>query len=82
LAIYPWPGNILYDDNLVDYQNYWENFCNDRCAFFINHFQDFDKLKDVKKNKQIIIENYFHGDVHFNETGNLFIANKLIKLIN
>ena len=82
LAIYPWPGNILYNNDIDDYQNYWENFCKDKCVFFINHFQDFDALKDTKSNKQIIKENYFYGDVHFNETGNLFIANKLIKLIN
>ena len=81
LAIYPWPANILYDESINDYQNYWKNFCLSRCNFFINHFDDFKKLKKNKSKKQIINENFFYSDIHFNKNGNLFIASKLMKLI-
>ena len=82
LAIYPWPGNILYNHNFNDYQNYWKNFCIDKCDSFINHFEDFEMLKKIKSTKQIIKQNYFHGDAHFNKRGNLLIAEKLIKIID
>ena len=48
---YPSAGNILYNHNLNDYQNYWKDFCIDKCDSFINHFEDFNFFPDSSAKK-------------------------------
>ena len=83
LAIYPWPNTLIYDKSSSAYVEIWKNFCFEKCLNFINLFPVFfenqNKLNINKANK-IIKKYYLKGDMHFNYTGNLLIADKLIKI--
>ena len=81
LAIYPWPGNILYNEKINDYENYFKNFCLNRCKHFFNYFDDFKLLTKKIGKKAVIKKYYFYGDLHYNEYGNQIIANKLEKIL-
>jgi len=84
LAVYPWPAQILYDDDTgkVEIGNLWKIYCKNRCEYFINYLDDFHEMKKrINKNK-IVKLYYFKNDVHFNKIGNDFIFNKLIKIFN
>jgi len=82
IAIYPWPGHILYDNNIEAYQEYWKNYCKNKCNLFINHFEDFQNLTNISEKNDVIKKLYFYGDMHFNSKGNQVIANKLINTIS
>jgi hypothetical protein len=83
LAIYPWPNTLIYDKSSSAYVEIWKNFCFEKCLNFINLFPVFfenqNKLNINKANK-IIKKYYLKSDMHFNFTGNLLIADKLIKI--
>ncbi len=79
LAIYPWPQNLISTQNNSFYRNEWRSFCQNRCEYFIDYFDDFiNEVNDIGFEK--VYEKYFFwSDVHFNKEGNLLIANKIIK---
>jgi len=77
IAIYPWPGHILYPENIDKYESYWKNYCNNKCKYFINHFDDFDNFVLNKNKDEIVKSFYIYGDMHFNHDGNKILANKL-----
>ena len=75
LIIYPWPTQVYFGDKI--HSSYWENFANTNDIKFINLY---DAILDKKKEaKDIIMDNYIHGDIHFNKKGNIKIFNDLIK---
>ena len=80
LAIYPWPGHILYPKNIDKYINYWKNYCNYKCKYFINHFEDFEKIGLSMDRDEIVKEFYIYGDMHFNKKGNKILAERLNKV--
>ena len=84
LAVYPWPAQILYDDNTgkEKIENLWKLYCKNRCEYFINYIDDFHKIKQKTNKNQIVKLYYFKNDVHFNKFGNDFLFNKLIKIFN
>ena len=80
LAVYPWPGQILYDEEDSMHVKIWRDFCINKCKNYINLFPlFFDETKTLSK-KEIIKKFYLKNDVHFNENGNEKIFNKLIEM--
>ena len=77
LAVYPWPGQILYDKKNSKHVNIWSEFCENKCENFINLFPlFFDEISNNNR-KEIVEKYYLKNDVHFNELAHKKISNKL-----
>ena len=70
VGIYPWPAQIMFDNQDSEIVKLMSDFCKNRCEFFFNNFPDFFKEMNVKKKEEIISRYYIKGDVHFNSLGN------------
>jgi hypothetical protein len=75
IAVYPWPQQIK--ENIVESKHvlFWKEFAKEHKVKFINFFPSFmnanpDKVVDLF---------YIPGDLHFNEAGNLLIAQEFLK---
>ena len=73
LIVYPWPAQIVYGDSR--HQVYWEKFSNDNNINFINLY---DQFKGDDK-REVILNNFIYGDIHWNKNGNLKILEGLSK---
>jgi len=80
LVVYPYPGQILYDQENSKQVRIWEKFCKSKCENFIDLFPIF--FKEIKNNKRkaVVKKFYLKNDLHFNELGNKKIFNHLIGL--
>ena len=79
VAVYPWPGQLLHDQENSLQVKIWKKFCENRCSRFINYFPVFfDFLKNQSKD-QVIEKFYIPGNFHFNEDGNKLIADFFVK---
>lgn len=75
VAVYPWPGQVLYDSPDSIQVRYWKKWCSDRDVTFINCFSYLMTGKTEKEKERIIDKYYIRNDVHFNEDGHKLIAN-------
>ena len=74
VGVYPWPGQLLYDDEESLQVQIWRNFCINRCSHFYNSFPTFYSLSK-KHGSTNVIDNYFiKGDLHHNADGACLIA--------
>ena len=80
IAVYPWPGQILYDVEESRQVKIWRDFCDGKCANFYNSFPTFFGLIRSSSKRAVIENNYFHGEMHFNENGNHLIAMDFLKI--
>jgi len=80
IAVYPHPGQIIYDSKNSKQVKIWKNFCKNKCKHFINLFPSFFDEKSKLTSMQIIKKYYIKNDIHFNELGNKKIFNALKKL--
>ena len=79
VAVYPWPGQLLHDQENSLQVKIWKKFCENRCSRFINYFPVFfDFLKNQRK-EQVIEKFYIPGNFHFSEDGNKLIADFFVK---
>ncbi len=79
VGIYPWPAQIMHDNQDSKIVKLMSDFCQKRCEFFFNNFKDFFKeTKDIDK-KEIISKYYIDGDVHFNSLGNEVLYQNFLK---
>ena len=79
VAVYPWPGQLLHDQENSLQVKIWKKFCENRCSRFINYFPVFfDFLKNQSKD-QVIEKFYIQDNFHFNEDGNKLIADFFVK---
>jgi hypothetical protein len=74
IGVYPWPAQILYDQENSRQVQIWENFCKGRCNNFYNSFPTFFSFKKNQSSIEIIEEYFIHGDHHFNARGANLIA--------
>ena len=81
VAVYPHPGQIIYDKKNSKQVKIWEDFCANKCKYFINYFPIFFNELDSDKPKKIIDKYYIKNDIHFNYKGNLLIYKKLTNYI-
>ena len=75
LVIYPHPAQIYYKDSF--YQNLWEDFARENNINFLNTFPAFLNEDDNAEN--FILNNFIHGDIHWNSNGVEKIFNFLIE---
>jgi len=80
VAVYPQPGQIIYDSKNSKQVKIWKNFCENKCKHFINLFPPFFDEKPKLTSMQIIKKYYIKNDIHFNELGNKKIFNVLKNL--
>ena len=80
IGVYPWPGQILFDQRNSKQVQIWRDFCKDKCLNFFNMFDFFfDEIESSKDKKLVIKKYYIDGDVHFNEAGNKVVAEEILK---
>ncbi len=84
LAIYPWPSQILYDTDTArkTLGQFWRDYCDNKCKYFINYLEVFHDLKKERSSENIVKDYYLKSDVHFNQKGNHLIFLGLDKIIN
>jgi hypothetical protein len=80
VAVYPHPGQIIYDSKNSKQVKIWKKFCKNKCKHFINLFPAFFDEKPKLTSMQIIKKYYIKHDVHFNELGNKKIFDVLKNL--
>ena len=75
LGIYPWPAQILHDEENSKVVKIMSNFCLNKCEYFFNNYPDFFKELKISDKASIVSKYYIKNDVHFNAEGNqkLFI---------
>ena len=82
LAVYPWPGQILYDKQESLQVKIWRDFCISRCKNYINLFPEFFEEIKTSSEKLVVKKYYLKNDVHFNEEGNKKIFNNKKAIYN
>ena len=80
ILIYPWSSQLIHQDKF-SFETFVDNVCESaKCSGVINLFPDFKKLIQDDPNW---LKKYYHvWDIHFSETGNRVIANKLIRFFS
>ena len=82
VAVYPWPGQVLFDvENSLQVQ-IWKKFCENRCEYFINSFPSIFNLSKQIGKQQTIDKMYIKGDVHYNYAGNEVLYLDFLKVFN
>ena len=76
LIVYPWPTQIQYGD--TRHVVHWEKFSKSNEIDFLNLYNIFqgDKKRDI------ILDNFIYGDIHWNKKGTVKVFNEVIKKIN
>ena len=78
VAVYPWPGTLMFDKPENIHVNMWKNFCKNKCYKFYNFMPKF--YEEISRNnfynsyKKIFIE----GDVHFDAYGSTILAKEFL----
>jgi len=79
VAVYPWPQQIQYDTVNSRQVTFWEKWCKQHQAQFLNYFPSF-LTGQTKQEKEEIIDRYFiKKDVHWNEQGHQKIAEEFLE---
>ena len=79
IGIYPWPAQIMYDNEDSKIVSLMEDFCLDKCEFFFNNFPDFFKKLENENKNDLILKYYIKNDVHFNSLGNKVLYENFMK---
>lgn len=80
VGVYPWPAQLkeLENSSAINLQSrIWQEFCLDKCEYFIDLFPKFAELVANKGAESVYHDHYIAGDVHFNEKGNALIFSAL-----
>ena len=80
VGVYPWPGQLKFDNNHSLHVQFWKEFCVDQCLHFYNAFPAFFSLVNETDVQRVITDYYFAGDVHFSEQGNKVLADVVSKI--
>ena len=80
IAVYPWPQQLLFDEQNSIHVKIWKNFCEkNSCKYFFDFFKVYHELIEKNELEKIILNYYFYTDVHINKKGNEVIASLLRK---
>ena len=75
IAVYPWPQQILQQENRCKQVEFWEIFAQAHQIDFIDYFPAFI---DSCPSPQPIEQYFIQGDVHWNEEGHRHVAQKFL----
>jgi len=78
VGVYPWPGQILYDDENSTHVNIWKKYCINKCEYFYNLFPILFNQKNLYGSNYVIDNFYIKNDVHFNSNGQKLFLNEYI----
>jgi len=78
VVVYPWPGQLLFDEVNSKQVKIWKKFCENKCKNFINLFPIFFENIEIEGKKNTIDNYYLKNDVHFNDKGH----RKIFKALN
>jgi len=79
IVVYPWPSNIFFNDLESKYVKIWDEWTKKNSVRYINLFPLFVNINLSNYEKYDLIKsNYFEGDIHFNKSGNKFIAKNVL----
>ena len=82
VAVYPHPGQILYDEVNSKQVKIWKKFCENKCHKFFNFFPSFFNYAKTNGKHETISKFYLKNDVHINEEGNRFFAEEFLSINN
>ena len=82
VAVYPWPQQILFDDENSKQVQIWKKFCENRCEYFINSFPSIFNLSKQIGKQQTVDKLYIKHDVHFSYAGNEVLYLDFLKVFN
>lgn len=77
VGVYPWPQQLLYDNENSKQVRIWREWCQRKCERFFDHFPAFFRYKENEPD--VVRKLYFWGDMHFNALGNRILADDLIE---
>jgi|HigsolmetaAR202D_1030399.scaffolds.fasta_scaffold03177_7 hypothetical protein len=77
VGVYPWPQQLLYDDEESRHVKIWREWCAGKCRSFFNHFPAFFRYK--REHPDFLKDLFIWGDIHYNARGNLVLADSLIE---
>ncbi len=79
VGVYPWPAQLIFDqDNSLQVQ-LWKKFCETRCENFYDTFPAFFNAVRTLGIDATIYKYYFQGDMHFNREGNALVAETILQ---
>ena len=70
VGIYPWPAQILYDNENSKVVSLIKEFCLNKCEYLFNNFTFFFNELEKTDKQTLISKYYIKDDVHFNALGN------------
>jgi hypothetical protein len=76
VGVYPWPQQLLYDQENSRQAQIWRDWCATKCRKFFDHFPVFHAYKDAHPN--FLKDLFIWTDVHYSEFGNDLLARDLI----
>ena len=75
-VLYPHPSQIFYEDKF--HKPYWINWTRKNNLKLINLYENFNSLD----NRELILDTFIFGDLHWNKAGTKIVFENLIKNIN
>ncbi len=74
VLVYPWPAQLIYAPREHRGVTVWQEFCErEKCANFINANPFFYDAMEQTSLEDVLHENYFLGDMHYNKNGNAMV---------
>ena len=70
IGVYPWPAQILYDNENSKVVSLIKEFCLNKCEYLFNNFTFFFNELEKTDKQTLISKYYIKDDVHFNALGN------------
>ena len=79
VGVYPWPAQLLFDQEDSMQVQVWKKFCEQRCDNFYDAFPSFFSAVRTTGVHSAIVKYYFPGDMHFGKEGNAVIADTILR---
>jgi hypothetical protein len=76
IAVYPWPGQIMFDTTASLQVTHWQRWAERQGAAFLDYFPAFLSPPD---HVEVIRRFFIHGDVHWNADGHRFVADRYLE---
>jgi hypothetical protein len=79
VGVYPWPAQLLFDQEDSLQVQMWKKFCEQRCENFYDAFPSFFSAVRATGVDSTIVKYYFPGDMHFGKEGNALVADTILR---
>jgi hypothetical protein len=76
VGVYPWPQQLLYDDEESRHTAIWRDWCAGKCRSFFDHFPAFFRYK--RDHPHFLKDLFIWGDIHYTALGNQILSDSLI----